>query len=43
MVRYEEWIKRAKSSLKIPKTFINVTPNTDIYYEDLCYQAQQAV
>ena len=43
MAHYEEWIKRAKSSLKIPKAFINVTPDTDIYYEDLCYQTQQAV
>jgi HEPN domain-containing protein len=43
MARYEEWIKRAKGSLKIPKTFINITTDTEFYYEDLCYQAQQAV
>jgi len=43
MARYEEWIKRAKGSLKIPKTFINITADTEFYYEDLCYQAQQAV
>jgi HEPN domain-containing protein len=42
MTRYEEWINRAKSSLKIPKTFITITDN-EIYYEDLCYQTQQAV
>jgi len=43
MARYEEWIKRAKGSLKIPKAFVNITTDNDFYYEDLCYQAQQAV
>ena len=43
MARYEEWIKRAKGSLKIPEVFINITDDTDFYYEDLCYQTQQAV
>jgi HEPN domain-containing protein len=43
MTRYEEWIKRAKGSLKIPKAFINITADNEFYYEDLCYQAQQAV
>ena len=39
MTRYEEWIERAKSSLKIS----TIAVNTDVYYEDLCYQSQQAV
>ena len=39
MERYESWIDRAKSSLEISK----ITINGNIYYEDLCYQAQQAV
>jgi HEPN domain-containing protein len=43
MARYEEWIKRAKGSLKIPKAFINITTDNEFYYEDLCYQTQQAV
>ena len=36
---YKEWLDRAKSSLAISK---NKT-NDDIFYEDLCFQAQQAV
>ena len=36
---YKSWIDRAKSSLEISKVAIN----DNIYYEDLCYQAQQAV
>jgi len=39
MNRYEEWIKRAKSSLELAQSKII----KHIYYEDLCYQAQQAV
>jgi HEPN domain-containing protein len=39
MARYEEWIKRAKSSLELAQANIN----RKIYYEDLCYQSQQAV
>ena len=38
MERYESWIERAKSSLEISKLAVNA----DIYYEDLCYQSQQA-
>ena len=38
MIRYEEWIKRAKGSLDLAKTKIIY----DINYEDLCYQAQQS-
>jgi len=38
MERHESWINRAKSSLEVAGT-----RNSDlIYYEDLCYQAQQA-
>jgi HEPN domain-containing protein len=38
MERYESWIDRAKSSLEIARTrYSNL-----VYYEDLCYQAQQA-
>jgi len=40
MERYESWIERAKSSYEISKTIIK---NNNIYYEDLCYQSQQAV
>jgi len=43
MDRYQEWINRAKGSLKIPETFINITADNEFYFEDLCYQAQQAV
>jgi len=39
MERYESWIDRAKSSLEISKIAIN----NNVYYEDLCYQSQQAV
>jgi HEPN domain-containing protein len=39
MERYETWFDRAKSSLEIAGT-----RNSDlVHYEDLCYQAQQAV
>ena len=36
---YRIWIEKAKSSLKIAQ----IEKNSDIYYEDLCFQAQQAV
>jgi HEPN domain-containing protein len=39
MVRYEEWIKRAKSSLE----FAQLKSVKHIYYEDFCFQLQQAV
>jgi len=39
MKRYESWIERAKSSLEISK----IAVNDNVYYEDLCYQSQQAV
>ena len=39
MERYETWIDRAKSSLEIART----RNSTLVYYEDLCYQAQQTV
>jgi HEPN domain-containing protein len=39
MKRYEWWIKRAQSSLEISK----IAVNGSVYYEDLCYQSQQAV
>jgi HEPN domain-containing protein len=39
MERYESWIERAKSSLEISK----IAVNDNVYYEDLCYQSQQAV
>jgi len=39
MERYESWIDRAKSSYEYSKVFVNKY----VYYEDLCYQAQQAV
>ena len=38
MNSYEEWLKRAYSSLELAK-FSN---NELVFYEDLCYQAQQA-
>ena len=38
MNRYEEWLKRAHSSLELAK----FSDNESVYYEDLCYQAQQA-
>ena len=39
MERHESWIDRARSSLEIART----RNSNFIYYEDLCYQAQQAV
>jgi HEPN domain-containing protein len=39
MERYESWIERAKSSFEISKIAVNV----NVFYEDLCYQSQQAV
>jgi HEPN domain-containing protein len=39
MKRYESWIDRAKSSYELSKANIS----TIIYFEDLCYQVQQAV
>ncbi|MDR0704102.1 MAG: HEPN domain-containing protein [Planctomycetaceae bacterium] len=41
MERYEFWIERAKSSFEISKLAVNI--HADVYYEDLCYQSQQAV
>jgi len=38
MARYEEWIERAKSNLELAQAKII----RHIYYEDLCYQSQQA-
>jgi len=38
MNSYEEWLKRAHSSLELAK----FSDNEFVYYEDLCYQAQQA-
>jgi len=38
MPRYEGWIERAKSSLELAQAKII----QHIYYEDLCYQSQQA-
>jgi HEPN domain-containing protein len=38
MALYEEWISRAKSSLELAQVKII----RHIYYEDLCYQSQQA-
>jgi HEPN domain-containing protein len=39
MKSYKSWIDRAKSSYELSKANIS----TIIYFEDLCYQAQQAV
>jgi HEPN domain-containing protein len=39
MERHESWINRATSSYELAKAIISDL----IYYEDLCYQAQQAV
>ena len=36
---FKSWLARAKSSLAISKN----KSDDDIYYEDLCFQAQQAV
>lgn len=38
MNSYIEWLKRAKSALELSKA----KKADDIYYEDLCFQAQQA-
>ena len=38
MARYEEWIERANSSLELAEAKII----QHIYYEDLCFQSQQA-
>jgi len=38
MNRHEEWLKRAYSSLELAK----FSDNGLVYYEDLCFQAQQA-
>jgi HEPN domain-containing protein len=38
MERYESWLDRAKSSYDLSKNSIY-----GVFYEDLCYQAQQAV
>ncbi|MDR0289452.1 MAG: HEPN domain-containing protein, partial [Treponema sp.] len=43
MIRYEEWINRAKGSLTLSKLEKNIAASDVFYYEDLCYQAQQAV
>ena len=43
MIRYEEWINRARSSLNLSKFAANTVVNNQVYYEDLCYQTQQAV
>ena len=43
MIRYEEWINRAKGSLKLSKVAITFAVDNEYYYEDLCYQTQQAV
>jgi len=39
MERYESWIDRAKSGYELSKAKIN----NMIYFEDLCFQSQQAV
>jgi len=39
MASYEEWLKRARSSLELAKA----SDNELVFYEDLCFQAQQAV
>ena len=38
MNSYEEWLKRARSSLELAK----FSDNELVYYEDLCFQTQQA-
>ena len=38
MEPYKSWIERAKSSFELSKLAVKA----DIYYEDLCYQSQQA-
>jgi HEPN domain-containing protein len=39
MERYESWLARAQSSYELAKAIISDL----IFYEDLCYQSQQAV
>lgn len=39
MDSYQIWIKRAESSMALSK----VPKNEAVFYEDLCFQAQQAV
>jgi len=39
MASHEEWLKRARSSLGLAKS----SNDESVYYEDLCFQAQQAV
>ncbi|MDR2965154.1 MAG: HEPN domain-containing protein [Treponema sp.] len=39
MDRHESWLDRAKSSYELSK----MTGNELVYYEDLCYQVQQAI
>ena len=39
MERYEEWLKRAKSNYEYSKAIVS----ENVYLEDLCFQAQQAV
>ncbi|MBN1798577.1 MAG: HEPN domain-containing protein [Spirochaetales bacterium] len=34
---YKEWLKRAKSNLKMAK----IAKDKDIFYEDLCFEAHQ--
>ena len=38
MIRYEEWINRAKSNLELA----HAKNSPSIYYEDLCNQSQQS-
>jgi HEPN domain-containing protein len=38
MNSYEEWLKRARSSFELAKA----SDNELVYYEDLCFQAQQS-
>jgi len=38
MNSYKEWLKRARSSLELAKS----SGNEMVYYEDLCFQTQQA-
>jgi HEPN domain-containing protein len=39
MASHEEWLMRARSSLGLAKS----SNDESVYYEDLCFQAQQAV
>ena len=39
MERYESWLERAKSSYELSKAIVIKS----VYYEDRCYQLQQAV